>query len=337
MKEELLVKPLVSIVIPVFNVENYIDKCLSSLEKLNYANFEVIIVNDSSTDNTVNIINKYCQNDTRFKLVNRPKQGTVGTIVDGVRLAKGQYISFVDADDFVGPDYLNNFLKFITGDEDIISCGFTYYGQQDKKNFFLKDGVYDTKEKILSLINTLVFNSSFNLSNTYFVSRRSKIYKAEIAKKAISFYSIYPLNYDEDVVFQIAALNFANKVLVTSELSGYFYRITDKIKNIDISSQLNNFDVIEKFFANNLPKDFYTSQSISNELQISLLINNVNILLSNSRIQEAKILLNAKKRNEKIKTIKLNKKNFKVLIYYLLIKYKLCLIWKVLIKIRKLY
>ncbi len=90
-----------SIIVPVYNVEKYIEKCLNSIYSQSYENFEVIIVNDGSPDNSVDIINKYVQKDSRFKLYNKKNGGLSDARNFGVKKAKGDYIIFVDSDDYI--------------------------------------------------------------------------------------------------------------------------------------------------------------------------------------------------------------------------------------------
>lgn len=102
-----------SIVIPVYNVEKYIDRCLKSIAKQNYKNYEVIIVNDGTKDNSVEIINKYLKKYDNFKLYDKKNGGLSDARNYGIKYATGDYLLFVDSDDYINCellDKLNNIL-----------------------------------------------------------------------------------------------------------------------------------------------------------------------------------------------------------------------------------
>jgi glycosyltransferase involved in cell wall biosynthesis len=91
----------VSIILPVYNVECCIIKCINSLLNQTLKNIEIILINDGSTDNTINILKYYSKLDTRIKVVNKNNGGVASARNLGVTLAKGKYIDFVDPDDFI--------------------------------------------------------------------------------------------------------------------------------------------------------------------------------------------------------------------------------------------
>ena len=96
---------LVSIVVPVYNVEKYLWECLYSLKEQSYKNIEVIMVNDGSTDGSRDICEKICE-DKRFILINKKNGGLSSARNAGIDVARGEYITFVDSDDFVDQDFV---------------------------------------------------------------------------------------------------------------------------------------------------------------------------------------------------------------------------------------
>lgn len=97
---------LISIIVPVFNVEKYLKKCVDSIMDQTYQNFEVILVNDGSTDQSLNICSEYAQKDTRVKVINKINGGLSDARNIGIENATGKYITFIDSDDFIKRDYL---------------------------------------------------------------------------------------------------------------------------------------------------------------------------------------------------------------------------------------
>ncbi|MFD0829836.1 glycosyltransferase family 2 protein [Neobacillus sp. M.A.Huq-85] len=94
-------KPLISIIVPVFNVEPFLGDCLDSLLAQTLGDFEVILVNDGSTDNSINICNSYAESDNRIKVIDKEYGGVSSARNAGLKLAKGDYIGFVDGDDYI--------------------------------------------------------------------------------------------------------------------------------------------------------------------------------------------------------------------------------------------
>src|SRR5690606_18531829 len=93
--------PLISIVVPVYNSEKYLPECIESILNQNYANIELIIVNDGSTDNSLSIAEKFSENDSRIKILSQRNSGVSAARNLGISIAQGDYIGFVDSDDTV--------------------------------------------------------------------------------------------------------------------------------------------------------------------------------------------------------------------------------------------
>lgn len=115
----------ISIVVPAYNIAGYLPRCLDSILDQTYKNIEVIVVNDGSKDNTEEVIKEYCQKDSRIKLVSKINEGVTKARLTGMKAATGQWIGFVDGDDFVESEMyetlLFNALKY---NADISHCGY---------------------------------------------------------------------------------------------------------------------------------------------------------------------------------------------------------------------
>ena len=94
----------VSIIVPVYNVQNYLEQCISSICNQTYKNLEIILVNDGSTDNSGIICEKFAKSDSRIKLIAQENQGLTRARKAGVGQANGEYIGFIDSDDWIDPD-----------------------------------------------------------------------------------------------------------------------------------------------------------------------------------------------------------------------------------------
>ena len=98
--------PLISVVIPAYNAGQFLDETLESVLSQTYENWECIIVNDGSTDNTESIVKKWCEKDSRFRLTNKENGGLSSARNWGIKESKAEYIAFLDADDILTPDSL---------------------------------------------------------------------------------------------------------------------------------------------------------------------------------------------------------------------------------------
>lgn len=118
-------QPLLSIVIPVYNAEIYLPECLDSLLAQTYPNFELICVNDGSRDSSQNILERYAQKDSRVKVFQTENGGVSAARNFGLEQARGAYVTFVDSDDFVMPQYLERLLEEMERNEaKLVVCGF---------------------------------------------------------------------------------------------------------------------------------------------------------------------------------------------------------------------
>ena len=94
-------KPKVSVIVPVYNVEKYLDQCLDSIVSQTLDDIEIIIVNDGSTDESLKVINKYAERDSRIKVVNQTNGGYAKAVNKGLSIASGEYVAEVDSDDYI--------------------------------------------------------------------------------------------------------------------------------------------------------------------------------------------------------------------------------------------
>ena len=127
--------PKVSIIIPVFNVENYLERCLKSIINQTFKDIEIIIINDGSTDKSLEICKKFAESDKRIILISQKNKGVSAARNTGINIATGKYLSFVDSDDFITPDMIEFLLTNIEKhDADISSCGmYDCYIQNNNK------------------------------------------------------------------------------------------------------------------------------------------------------------------------------------------------------------
>ena len=109
--------PLISIIVPVYNVEKYIDKCISSILQQTYPRIELLLIDDGSPDKSGIICDMYAQKDNRVRVFHKPNAGVSAARNTGINNAKGEFITFVDSDDWLEPDCIRRSLNIINKNE----------------------------------------------------------------------------------------------------------------------------------------------------------------------------------------------------------------------------
>ena len=154
--------PLVSIVIPVYNTDKYLRRCIKSVINQTYNNLEIIIVDDGSTDKSMEICQEFLVHDKRIKLISKKNEGQAIARNIGIASSNGNYLGFVDSDDYIMEDMIESLLlNLIKYDADVSICGFyTDYIIKKKKNYSFPDlQIFNNTELMDKYINTPIINS----------------------------------------------------------------------------------------------------------------------------------------------------------------------------------
>ena len=125
--------PLVSIIIPIYNSEKYLNDCLTSVQQQTYDNYEVLMIDDGSMDSSKYIAMKFCENDDRFKLYTKQNGGVSSARNTGINLAKGEYILFIDSDDTIKENCIEFMLNGYKCNVDIVICNMSYLDEAGKE------------------------------------------------------------------------------------------------------------------------------------------------------------------------------------------------------------
>ena len=148
----------ISIIVPIYNTGKKLNKCINSILNQSYKNFELILINDGSTDNSLEICERYKIKDSRIILINQNNSGAVLARKSGINIARGKYFVFIDSDDWIDKNFLKRlYEESEKGLYDIVACNsFSVYGNgliKREEKYFYKDNIYnnnDVKNKILS-------------------------------------------------------------------------------------------------------------------------------------------------------------------------------------------
>lgn len=226
----------ISVIIPVYNVEKYLARCLNSIIKNTYKNIEIILVNDGSKDKSQEIIDKYKNKyGNIIKAKEQENKGPAEARNVGIEMASGEYIMFVDSDDFIKEDYIENYVQPLQeGEYELVAGG--YHKWQDGKATY----TIELQDKPWS---------KFMIMGPY-----TKLYKKSfLQENDIKFVKV---NIGEDIYFNLQVNALAKKVKIIDYVGYYWYTNNESIsntmhkdiKNLEIDKMLNgSYDsLIEK-------------------------------------------------------------------------------------------
>ena len=205
---------LVSIVVPVYNVEEYLNRCIDSLLKQTYEKIEILLIDDGSTDNSSNICRNYLKKNKRIKYFKKPNEGLGLTRNYGIEHASGEYIIFVDSDDYIPEDAIE-FLVNRISDDDVDMVVATMYYKNEKYNLNIDEGIYNIKSINNVLLNKLMGNNG-NIKDSFLCTAPAKIYKKDLfVRTNVRFPSERELIW-EDLSFFVNLLPKCEKVSVVN-------------------------------------------------------------------------------------------------------------------------
>ena len=223
MTEEGQTLPVVSIIVPVFNVKSYVSECVGSLCRQTYTNLEILLVDDGSTDGSGEVCDEYAGRDERIRVIHQANRGLSGARNMGLDDARGEYIAFVDSDDLVSTNYVETLYELLMKYEaDIAACAYVK-GTTEQ--------LTDIREKVLSLDNVKeICMPSVKLLKQWHGKYKqqetvawNKLYCREVwnGRKKIRF----PESRNhEDVLISHLVVQGAKTIVLTTEIL-YFYRI----------------------------------------------------------------------------------------------------------------
>ena len=228
-------KPLVSVIIPVYNASKTIDKCLDSVLNQTLQNIEVIVINDKSTDDSLEKIKKY--KDKIILIDNKENLGPAASRNKGLKKATGDYIGFVDSDDYIDPRMYEEMSKYMSNEVDLVCCG----------RFNV------TKSGMTPIINTSKETDAhkFSITSNY---NTDKLFKRSIIEKyKIELPEKY--KYAEDFAFGVKYKYYSNKMIIIPE-PYYYYNIDSEgsITNSYDENLLKIVDVLQEIV------DFFKKQ-----------------------------------------------------------------------------
>ena len=256
----------VSIIVPIYNVENYLEKCLKSIIEQTFQDIEIICVDDGSTDNSSKILNEFAQKDSRIKIIKETNQGVFAARHNGLKNATSKYILFIDSDDWIDKNLIKKTLDCIKKyNTDVV-----VYGAYSVRNSKLSKGMYSVnkipkkyKEKVLTIKD--YEDNLFYIPPTAW----NKLYKKEfLDTHNIKFQEI---RNGEDQIFYLHTILTARNIYIIDENLYYYtknrtgsitysYRKTtdSPISNFYIAEHLLNALSVKEKFINQIINKYFS-------------------------------------------------------------------------------
>lgn len=266
--------PVVSVIVPIYNVEDYLEECINSILAQSYTNLEVILIDDGSTDGSGKICDYYAQIDSRVKVFHKSNGGVSSARNFGIRNATGTYIGFIDGDDYIEPQMYQSMLKNILSNKAQM-CVNLLYLKDNKVNFDcqVKEGIISGDDAIKKL-----------LQMNFPTSLWSCLYYKEIIENE---YLNENIHFWEDFEFQMRLL-YKSKIISIYNYPLYHYRYRDgsannQIINDKIISCLDIAPIVDKAISNKYPY----LKKYSDDLYVIFLLRVIDYL-SKSQIIEQK-------------------------------------------------
>lgn len=199
--------PVFSVIVPVYNAEKYLKKCIESILNQTFTDFELILVNDGSQDRSRDICDEYAKKDSRISVIHKKNSGVSSARNAGIDIAKGEYISFIDSDDYVEKNYLH---ELYNTNVDMVICNMKYINKNFKSHYTLqseKYGQFNVDKEIIKEI----------IKNRYISSACSKSYKREIIEEnKIRFNTNISLG--EDTMFVVDYIRYIEDIYISNAI-----------------------------------------------------------------------------------------------------------------------
>ena len=242
-----------SILIPVYNVEKHLPQCLDSVLAQTYSDFEVVLVDDGSTDSCAEICDEYAANDSRFKVIHKENQGLISARRVGIANASGEFCVFVDSDDFIEPDLLEVVASYLDDSVDMAIYSFRYFEKgsfRERKTDLFPDGTVFEGESKKELYERFIVSN--DVTAIWLKAIRTSVIKSD----PTDYEQYYRFNMSEDILQSLYPLTASQKI-VYAKKELYNYRINEssvsrsfRVETIPSKSTIHVYNAICEY----LPK-----------------------------------------------------------------------------------
>ena len=277
--------PKISVIIPVYNVEKYLNRCVDSILNQSLQDFEIILVNDGSTDSSPKICDEYVQQDERIRVIHKQNARVAAARNDGIKTAKGEFISLIDSDDWIEPTMLEEMYSTATQFGcDFVMCDFTKKGKEVEYTVSqpIGEGFYDRERIEKELFKCLIMFDNIEFPPT--ISNCVCLFNREFLTDNELYYD-EDIHYCEDSIFGSKVMYNANRFyyLKGKYFYNYFYNpnsTTSKYNSKKWDSYLKINERLEEDFRND-------NFDFSYQLKINMLYFTLNMMSEIGRSNES--------------------------------------------------
>ena len=269
-------KELVSIIIPIYNVEKYLEKCIKSIINQTYRNLEIILINDGSTDESGKICEKYEDQDNRIVFINKKNGGAASAKNEGLKIAKGDYITFVDSDDYIADDYIETLVsmkKKYDVEIAVGGIGLFYSNQEPYYNKAVKEYKYSGIEALENML----------YQNGLDTSACSMLLPKKIAENIL-----FPVGkYHEDEFTTYKYYTEADSVAVSTKTIYYYLQRENSIMHTFGKTSMDELDAADNLVEEckkNWPFIIKAAKAKKFSDYCQVLLQNVNIVKQNPEV-----------------------------------------------------
>lgn len=221
---------LISIIVPIYNVEEYIERCILSIINQTYKNLQIILIDDGSTDRSGKICDRYAKTDTRVQSIHQQNKGLVRARKEGLKRAKGEYIGFVDGDDYIDKNMYGDMLHdILLSHADFIHTAFFEENKGDKRSGSIQeDKICDVRNIKTQFLRDYVFEQNDGISYSIW----SKLFKRELIIKC---YQKVPddQSYGEDMLALCACIMESNYIYISKRAYYHYVFRSDSMTHED--------------------------------------------------------------------------------------------------------
>lgn len=259
---------LISIIIPIYNSEKYLPRCIESVINQDYKNIETILINDGSIDNSEKICNKYVLNDNRIKLINTSNNGQSSARNKGIKTSKGEFIFFIDSDDYIENNALGSLIKDYEKNETDLIIG--DFRKINEKNAFINSGHerFFLDSKLLTQKDTLSYVEEYlKKPNRFplFVYSWGRLFKSSIIKKNNIFFNT-GISTFEDVAFNFDYLKYSNRISFVNNPI-YDHQIYDNYSSATMTIGNNPKKLFGYKYALKKVRDYLENQNCNTDIK----------------------------------------------------------------------
>ena len=226
---------LISVIVPVYNVERYLLRCVESIQKQTYKNIEIILVDDVSPDNCPKMCDELVDSDSRMKVVHRKENGGLGFARNsGLEAATGEYVTFIDSDDWIEETHIENLYSAICNSDADLAMGahtsVNAKGEKTPHHITVKEGLYN-KDDILNKILLPLIGPDVNYPNDVQINSSCcmNLYKMEIIRKNNLKFISERYAVGEDLYFNVDFFVSADKLVALDEVGYYYFENEESI------------------------------------------------------------------------------------------------------------